>query len=49
MAVGIQKVICGSKNTENLVKSMCFYQNLVKSTCFNMKISRVHVFLIFFH
>ena len=34
MAVDIQKTLSGGRNTDNLIKSTCFY----------LKISRVHVF-----
>ena len=44
MAVEIQKLLCGSRKTENLIESECFNLKISRVHVFLSKISRVHVF-----
>ena len=45
MLVKIQKKLCGGRNTDNLINSMCFYQNLMDSTFLSKILLSPHVFL----
>ena len=44
MAVEIQKTLCGGRNTENLIKSTCFYLKNSQVDMFCLNFSQLHIF-----
>ena len=44
MDVERDNMLCGIKDTDNLMEFMCIYLNLIETTCFNVQFSQVHMF-----